>query len=119
MDIHTYERLFQFKQGLGQAFSYLDLFEKLESESLDYVRKVRANLSELRGTFATSNYPSRLGFQQRKTLRQRTGREAEAHCEQASQDAKETHTEARETPQRPAGDSQTEAMPTQEEGNNQ
>lgn len=48
MDVHVYEVLLQFNQGLSQALTSLDILEKLEVGSPDYVNKIRTNLSELR-----------------------------------------------------------------------
>jgi hypothetical protein len=48
MDVCVYEVLLHFNQGLSQALASLDIIEKLELASADYVTKVRTNLSEMR-----------------------------------------------------------------------
>jgi hypothetical protein len=48
MDVHVYEALVHFNQGLARALASLDVIEKLELAALDYVSKLRTNLSELR-----------------------------------------------------------------------
>jgi hypothetical protein len=48
MDVRVYEVLLHFNQGLVQALASLDIVEKLELATPDYVSKLRTNLSELR-----------------------------------------------------------------------
>ncbi len=48
MDVHVYEVLLQFNQGIDQALTSLDILEKLASESPSCTAKIRVNLSELR-----------------------------------------------------------------------
>jgi hypothetical protein len=50
MDVRVYEVLLQFNQGLSQAQTSLDIVEKLELGSPNYVDKIRTNLGELRAS---------------------------------------------------------------------
>jgi hypothetical protein len=59
MDVHVYEVLLQFNQGLSQGLASLDIIEKLEMAAPDYVSKVRTNLSELRAD-ANNHFTSKI-----------------------------------------------------------
>jgi hypothetical protein len=50
MDLHMYEVLLQFNQGLDQALTSLEILEKLNVEFPDYFSKVGTNLRELRAS---------------------------------------------------------------------
>jgi hypothetical protein len=65
MDLRVYEVLFQFNQGLDQALTSLDIFEKLELGSSDYAKKVRANLSELRA-YANNHFACKIAQQEQE-----------------------------------------------------
>ena len=59
MDLRVYEVLLQFNQGLDQAPTSLNIVEKLELGSPDYVSNVRTNLSELRA-YANNHFACKI-----------------------------------------------------------
>jgi hypothetical protein len=58
MDVHIYETFVHFNQRLSLVVACLDVIEKLELAALDYVSKVRTNLSELR-SYANNHFDSK------------------------------------------------------------
>ncbi len=59
MDVHVYEVLLQFNQGLDQALTSLDILDKLVLESPSRISKIHANLSELR-SYANNHFASEI-----------------------------------------------------------
>jgi hypothetical protein len=59
MEVHVYEVLLQFNQGLNQALTSLDILEKLALESPSRITKIRINLSELR-CYANNHFASKI-----------------------------------------------------------
>ena len=59
MDLRVYEVLFQFNQGINQAFESLSIVEKLELASPEGVGKVRNHIGELR-SYANSHFASKI-----------------------------------------------------------
>jgi hypothetical protein len=59
MDLRVYEVLFQFNQGLDQAFSSVDILEKLEVQSPYCITRIRDGLSEVRA-YANTHLASKI-----------------------------------------------------------
>jgi len=59
MDVHVYEALVHFNQGLTQALASLDVIEKLELGSPEGVREVCTILSELR-SYTNNHFDSKI-----------------------------------------------------------
>jgi hypothetical protein len=59
MNVHVYEVLLQFNQGIAQALTSLDMLEKLALESPRCITKIRVNLSELR-SYANNCFASKI-----------------------------------------------------------
>jgi hypothetical protein len=65
MDIRVYEVLLQFNQGLDHALGSLDILEKLDLNSPDFVNKVRTNLSELRA-YANNHFACKIAHREQE-----------------------------------------------------
>jgi hypothetical protein len=65
MDAHVYEASVHFNQGLTRAFASLDVIEKLELAALDYLSKVRANLSDL-CSYANNHFAFKIAQQEQE-----------------------------------------------------
>jgi hypothetical protein len=65
MDLRVYEALFRFNQGLDQALTSLDIFEKLALESPSCITKTRTNPSEPR-TYANNQSDSKIAQKEQK-----------------------------------------------------